>query len=179
LEIKLIQAKESLQRAQERQVKYANRKRRHEEYQVNELMMLSTINLKPTVYISQESRKLQPKFIGPFKIKKVVSATAYELDLPHTIRVHPVFHISLLKRYIDSPIEFCRPHNIPATITMEDGSEEFEVEAIRGKRIRNKQVQYLIKWKGYPEYDSTWEPVANLKHAKTMIHKFENSRRCS
>ena len=54
-----------------------------------------------------------------------------------------------------------------------DGKDAWYVERIINKRIRNKQVQYLVKWENYPEWESTWEPVSNVKHAIDAINDYE------
>ena len=62
-----------------------------------------------------------------------------------------------------------------------DGEEEFEVETILDKRERRQgrwsTTEYLIKWRGYPEYDVTWEPASALQHAAEAIDDFEKDRR--
>jgi len=99
-------AKDSLLAAQERQAKYADRHRRDDRFYVGEQVLLSTVHFSPPTEKQRPLKKLQPTFIGPSTIIKVISPTACELDLPDTLRVHPVFHISLLKRYKSSPPEF-------------------------------------------------------------------------
>ena len=54
--------------------------------------------------------------------------------------------------------------------------EEYVVEKILDKRIYKNQTQYLIKWDGYPENQSTWEPKDNLNNAKLWVNKFEKMR---
>lgn len=63
----------------------------------------------------------------------------------------------------------------------DDGSHEalgegfYEVETVRKKRVRKGQVQYLIKWRGWPESANTWEPFENVKACADIIEEFENS----
>ena len=54
-----------------------------------------------------------------------------------------------------------------------DLEPEFEVEHILDKRIFHRQPQYLVKWKGYPLYDATWEPITNLGNCKDLIQAFD------
>ena len=55
-----------------------------------------------------------------------------------------------------------------------DGHEEYEVEKILAHRQygRNQQMQYLVKWQGYPDSDNTWEPKENL-HADELLQEYK------
>ena len=83
-----------------------------------------------------------PKFIGPFKIKKMLNPVAFELALPNSYKMHPVFHASLLKP-VSSP--FSGREEPPPPPVKIDGENEFEVESILGCRNRGGQLQYLNK----------------------------------
>ncbi|CAG8598176.1 9802_t:CDS:1, partial [Scutellospora calospora] len=61
--------------------------------------MLNIANLNPQESKKRPSKKLISKFMGPFKIVQKISTVAYQLELPKTMRIHPVFHISSLKQY--------------------------------------------------------------------------------
>jgi len=109
-----------------------------------------------------QTPKLTPKRQGPFNIVNVVSPVAYHLQLPAAWNIHDVFHASLLTPYRETASHgpnFTRP---PPDLVQ--GNEEFEVETIINHRFfgRRKTLQYLIKWKGYPSSDNTWEPVDNV-----------------
>src|SRR5579863_5234085 len=115
--------------------------------------------------------KLAPKRHGPFQITRVISPVAYQLQLPHQWNIHPVFHASLLTPYVETDSHgpnYSRPP--PDLIS---GEAEYEVEQIRSHRRhgRWKQLQYLLKWKGYPESDNTWEP-ADQVHAPDLIKAY-------
>jgi len=74
--------------------KYVDRKRSDvEEYKVGDLVMLSTKDLKYQI-VGRRTEKLTKKFVGLYKIKKVVSSNAVELELPTTIKIHPVVNVS-------------------------------------------------------------------------------------
>jgi len=87
-------AKAALGKAQEEMKKFANRKRREkEEYRVGDLVLLSTKDLKWQMK-GRRSEKLIECFVGPYKIKGIVSSNTIKLELPKSIKIHPVVNIS-------------------------------------------------------------------------------------
>jgi len=87
-------AKAALGKAQEEIKKYVDRKRVEvDEYKVRDLVMLSTKDLKYQM-IKRRIQKLTERFVGPYKIKKIVSMNVVELELPATIKIHPVVNVS-------------------------------------------------------------------------------------
>jgi transposase InsO family protein len=118
--------------------------------------------------------KLAPKRFGPFKIKDALGPVTYRLKLPSKWKIHPVFHLSLLMPYKETPQHgpnFLKPP--PEEI---EGTPEYEVESIVQSRVHRGHLQYLVKWKGYPEADNTWEPTGHLKHAQEAINSFHKLR---
>jgi len=81
--------------------KYTDRKRAEvNEYKVGDLVILSTKNLKYQM-VGRKTEKLTERFIGPYKIKKIVSSNVVELELSSTIKIHPVVNVSRIQRYIE------------------------------------------------------------------------------
>ena len=77
--------------------KYADRKRLDiEEYKVGDLVMLSTKDLKYQMVV-RRTEKLTERFVGPYKIKEIVSSNAVKLELPSTVRIHPIVNISRIR----------------------------------------------------------------------------------
>jgi Chromo (CHRromatin Organisation MOdifier) domain len=118
--------------------------------------------------------KLAPRRHRPFKIVKIVSPVAVRLELPAQWSIHPVFHTSLLMPYTETPSHgpnFTRP-----PLDLIDGEAEYEVEQIHSHQTwgQHKTLQYLIKWKGYPESDNTWEN-ADQVHALTLIKLYHRT----
>jgi hypothetical protein len=115
--------------------------------------------------------KLTPRRHRPFRISKVVLPVAYQLTLPLQWNIHPVFHASLLTPYVEIDNHGPNFSQPPPNITI--GENEYEVETIRSHRYfgRQKKLQYLLKWKGYPESDNTWEPTAQV-HAPQLIKQY-------
>src|SRR5712671_5228762 len=122
-----------------------------------------------------QTLKLTPKRQGPFNIVNVVSPVAYRLQLPAAWNIHNMFHASLLTPYRETASHspnFTRP---PPDLMQ--GNEEFEVETIINHQFfgRCKALQYLIKWKGYPTSDNTWEPIDNV-HAPEIVKQYHQRR---
>ena len=119
------------------------------------------------------SRKLAPRWCGPFLVALQVSPVSFRLQLPPDFRgIHDVHHVSVLKRHEGAP-----PHRRSAVFRPETDQHEFEVDAITAKRLSRNRVEYLVSWKGYTPWDSTWEPLEHLENAPEKIAEFENSGR--
>jgi hypothetical protein len=166
-------AKDALTLAKANQERNANRHRRDIEYNVGDQVLLNSNHINLASQALRPSKKLQHQFIGPYQIINKVSSVAYKLELPPDLRIHPVFHVSLLRPYQDPTKIEHRPLNTPPppAVTIE-GHQEYEVEQILDQRIRFHRKEFLTKWVGYPEYDATWEPEANLKNATECIQEF-------
>ena len=120
-----------LEKAQEEMKKYADKKRaKVDDYKVGDLVMLSTKNLKYQI-VEKRTEKLTKRFVGPYKIKKIISSNAVELELPSIVKIYPVVNVSRIHKYIGQ-VEGQKKEQ-PALVIIE-GEKEWEVE-----RILNKQ----------------------------------------
>ena len=125
------EAKATLGKAQEEIKKYTDRKRAEiDEYKVGDLVMLSTKDLKYQM-TGRRTEKLMERFVGPYRIKKIISLNAVELELPSTVKIHLVVNVSRIRKYVGQ-VEGQRKEQ-PAPVVIK-GEEEWEVE-----RILNKQ----------------------------------------
>jgi hypothetical protein len=160
-------AKSHLQHAKDRQKSYADALRKEVSFAVGDYVLLSSKNLSPKTGL----RKLYPRWLGPFKVSHVINDVAYRLELPATLKIHPISHVSLLKPYShDGPV---KPPPCPILV---DNSVEYEVEDILQTREvksgkRTKQ-EFLVKWKGYGFEHCTWEPLANLDNCPDILAMF-------
>ena len=94
------EAKAVLGKAQADMKKYADRKRSDvKEYKVGDLVMLSTKDLKYQM-VGRRTNKLTERYVGPYKIKEIVLSNAVKLELPNTVRIHPVVNVSRIRRYM-------------------------------------------------------------------------------
>ncbi|GKB77207.1 putative reverse transcriptase domain-containing protein, partial [Tanacetum coccineum] len=102
---KIIQIKQIIQAARDRQKSYADLKRKPMEFQVGDRVMLKVSPWKGVVHFGKRG-KLNPRYVGPFKVLEKVGAVAYKLELPQKLsRVHNTFHLSNLKKcYADEPL---------------------------------------------------------------------------
>ena len=93
-------AKAVLGKVQEEIKKYADRKRAEvDKYKVGDLVILSTKDLKYQM-VGRRTEKLMERFVGPYKIKKIVLSNVVELELPSTIKIHLVVNVSRIRRYV-------------------------------------------------------------------------------
>jgi len=134
-------AKAALGKAQKEIKKYADRKRAEvDEYKVGDLVMLSTKDLKYQM-AGRRTEKLMERFVGPYRIKKIVSSNAVELELSSTVKIHLVVNVSRIQRYVGQ-VKGQRKEQ-PAPVVIE-GEEKWKVERILNKwRIRGKD-KYLV-----------------------------------
>ena len=147
-------AKENLKRSVGLQQCYYDRKHRDIKHKVGDLVLLSTKNLK----MKGTPGKLQRKFVGPFQVTEAIGQQAYRLSLPDNWKIHPMFHVSLLKKWNTADLHEDQP------ISHDDAPEieepYYEVEKIlrwRKVKIKNKIIkQYLVLWRGYPVEDAMW-----------------------
>ena len=120
---------------------------------------------------AKKDNKLSPKYYGPYKVLQNIDTMAYKLELPASSRMHPVFHVSCLKKVIGE--------NIPVQTILpkldEEGKiilEPEEVTETRTRQLQNQSIsEYLIKWKNLPTEDSTWEDENFIqKNSKLLKH---------
>jgi len=149
---------------------YADRKKGEAvEYKVGDLVLLSTKDLKWQM-VGKSSEKLVERFVGPYKIKAIISSNVVELELPATVRIHPVVNVSQIKRYIDQ-VDGQRKE-IPQPVVAE-GKKEWEVEKILNKRKIREKDKFLVWWKGFTAEGDTWENRENLQNAGDLLREFK------
>lgn len=168
-------ATQNLQKAVDRQARYANTHRRDLTFNLGDQVWLSTENLK----LPGPARKFQARRLGPYKIIEVRSPVNYVLALPADMRIHNVFHVSQLTPYVPSPPEFfSRPHR-PPPVGYARGTPMYNVEAILDRKWDHRPDQrrnewfYFVKWEGYDSDDNTWEPRRNLRNVQHMVDDYD------
>ena len=110
--------------------------------------------------IKHPSKKLDFKCQGPFPIQKVYSNGHYKLQLPPQWCIYQVFNESVLLPY-HPPLFPSQKGELPPPPELVDEELEYEAEKILDSRLHRGKLQYLVKWKGYPNEENTWEPENN------------------
>ena len=86
-------------------------------------------------------------------------------------KIHPIFHATLLSPYKENDVHGNNFTHPPPDLI--DGQEEYEVEAILSHKRLGRRYAYLIKWKGYPSSDNSWEPEQNIVNAPELLSLYK------
>ena len=162
---KITIIRDRIRTAQSRQKSYADLKRRTLEFAVGDFVFLKVSPMKGVVRFGKKKGKLSPRFVGPFEIIERVGDLAYRLALPPSLSgVHNVFHVSMLRRYIQD-----ESHVIDlGRITVKENAT-FVVTPVRildksTKQLRKKSVDLVkVLWSQHDEGDATWELESEMR----------------
>jgi hypothetical protein len=157
--------------ANESYAKYYNAKRREgTEFQVGDKVLLSLENVRTR----RPAKKLDIRYAGPYRISEKVGSRSFRLELPSSLDIHNVFHISLLRPFAEPiPGQLAEP---PGPVEVDDDGARYEVARVVDSRLsRNKKkIEYHVEWVGYEGTDeaATWQPAENLEGAQEEVEKF-------
>ena len=153
---------DQLQKAQQRMKHYADRDRVDRQFQVGDEVYLKLQPYRHTSLALRKNLKLSSKYYGPYPVISRIGAVAYKLKLPDTSKLHPVFHVSLLKKKIGAQTVA----SIAPPETDVDGHPLVYPAAVLDKRIvkRNNQAvtQLLVVWSNLGIENATWEDYTVL-----------------
>lgn len=166
-----IQMKANIQKALARQAKYANNRRQEISFTPGDKVLLTTKHLSTT----QPTKKLAHRRAGPFEVIENIGEAAVKLRLPPNLAsVHPVFHVSMLEPWYDPLSGTSQPRSPPPPPPeLVDDEPEYEVECILDAKGTGARRRWLVKWQGYAEHESTWEPSWALQNAQDKVEAFE------
>ncbi|KAI0519445.1 hypothetical protein KFK09_006893 [Dendrobium nobile] len=155
----LDELKRHLLRAQQIMKKQADSKRRDIQFGVGDKVYLKLRPYKQRTIAQKRNEKLAARYFGPFEVEEKIGEVAYRLRLPPTARIHPVFHVSQLRKVVG---EHAVSPELPSTLS-EDMEVTHEPLAVEGVRINEKgEKEVKIRWSGLPDYEATWEPLERI-----------------
>ncbi|GKE25561.1 putative reverse transcriptase domain-containing protein, partial [Tanacetum coccineum] len=171
---RIVQIKSHIQAARDRQKNYADVRRKPLEFQVGDKVMLKVSPWKGVIRFGKRG-KLNPRYIGPFKIIAKVGTVAYRLELPEKLsRVHSTFHVSKLKKCMaDEPLA------IPLDEIQVDDKLNFIEEPVEimdreVKRLKQSRIPIVkVRWNSKRGPEFTWEREDQMQ--KKYPHLFTNS----
>ncbi|XP_028758775.1 uncharacterized protein LOC114717745 [Neltuma alba] len=153
----LLQLKQNLGRAQIRMKKFTDRNRTESHFEVGDFVFVKLQPYRQNSVALRKHQKLAMRYFGPFPITHKVGSVAYRLQLPDTAKIHPVFHVSMLKPY-ERPIT--TPY-VPLPLMTEPEGPIIQPAAVLNSRsilIGDTWVpQILVQWDGIDH--TTWEPL--------------------
>jgi len=137
-------------------------------FEIGDLVWLDSKDIK----IRQPADKLGPKRLGSYPVSEKVGDLDYRLDLSTSpgLKIHQVLHVDRLSPWHGNEVNSIKPEPPPPVKV--EGEDEYEVQEICHSRFYRKQLQYLVRWRGYGPEHGSWEPLKNLDHAERQITQF-------
>ncbi|CAH9134572.1 unnamed protein product [Cuscuta epithymum] len=160
--VKLI--RERLKAAQDRQKSYADKRRRTLEFKVEDEVFLKVSPWKGIIRF-QTRGKLNPRYIGPFRIIERIGAVAYRLQLTSELeKIHNVFHVSMLKKYVHDPSHVLEKPPVEVREDLNYAVQPIKVTDRKVKKLRSKEVPMVkVLWKSDRVKEETWETEALMR----------------
>jgi hypothetical protein len=136
------------------QKRYYDKAHRDVSYAVGDWVLLCLHHRPVASLSSAPTSKLQPRFYGPYRVVELINEVAVRLELPSRAKLHDVFHIGLLKKWVGAP-----PAAPPPLPQVHHGAVSPEPERAVRTRVARGVRQVLVRWKGEPAASATWEDL--------------------
>jgi hypothetical protein len=133
------------------------------------------LNIKNFQLLEGLSHKFLGPYAGPFKMLEKKFPDIYKLELLENLRVHPIFHVSLLKQVSHDASRPNREHNSRPPPNFIHNEPEFEVKVVfKSRQLKGREWEYLVKWKGYHPIEASWVNESDMEHAQEAMKEFHN-----
>ena len=143
--------------------KYADRKRTERVLEGGDMVYLKMQPYRLNAFGARSHIKLQSKYYGPFRVTAKVGRVAYKLLLPDGTNIHPVFHVSQLKKHVGPSAVPC----VDLPLVRADGMILTEpvlvLETRQVPRNNLPVVQWLVQWANLPPDEASWEDATFMK----------------
>ncbi len=133
------------------------------------------LNIKNFKLLEGLNHKFLGPYAGPFKMLEKKFLEPYKLELTKNLKVHPIFHVSLLKSISFNNSRPIQKHNSRPPPNFIHNEPKFEVEVVfKSMQLMGREHEYLVKWKGYHPIEASWVNESNMEHAQEAIEEFHN-----
>ncbi|KAA0050296.1 reverse transcriptase [Cucumis melo var. makuwa] len=167
-----------LKKAARRMKKWADKKRRPKEYEIGEKVLVKLLlnQFKP---LRKVHKGLVRRYEGPFSIIERVGKAAYKVELPQKLKIHNIFHVSMLKPFHEDQEDPNRSETSQAPTGVVTEFDKKIKEILAERKIRRRGVpsysEYLILWEGLSESEASWEHEDVLWQFQQEIEKFKEN----
>jgi len=146
----LADARARLEQAQDVYKRFYNKHHRNVHYSVGDWVWLRLRHRAPASLHGVTKGKLRPRYYGPYRISAIINDVAYHLEFPPRARLHDVFHVGLLKKFVGTPSAIP-----PALPPMHHGATQPVPERASRTRLARGVHQVLVHWQGEPSASAT------------------------
>lgn len=140
----------------------ANLKRTDQEFQVGQWVFLKLQPYRQVSAATRSTQKLAPRYYGPYKVVERIGPVAYRLEMPSESRIHPTFHVSLLKLCPDPKVKQRRPPIDFPSVPSTQYPEKILASRV-GRKKKRIVTKVLVQWRGYPEEEASWTTLYSLQ----------------
>ena len=161
-DVRLI--RERMKQAQDRQKSYADLRRKELEFQVSDKVFVKVAPYKHVMRFGKKG-KLAPRYIGPFEVLQRVGRVAYRLALPPSLdKVHDVFHVSLLRKYVSDPSHVLKTEEVELNDNLTYKEHPVQILDRKLKELRNKSIPLVkVLWRNHKAEEATWEVEQDMR----------------